>query len=269
MLIVRGLVVAAGGLAFLFLPGVLISFLTRRDMRFETSSLLWGMGLFLVTLFPALFLATTISGIVTRRETPTLPQQYGLYLLQTALEALFLLGGLYLLLRWRKVAPEKLLDTAMLLGLGAGLMTDVFLGLGLVGAGFRLVFGDTSTQDLASIATQPWPNLATSLIALNVYRVALVAVTTALAALASRSLMAGGQRRWLWIAVAIHALVAWGYNAIGLALGSDALPAHLVAIVYEGALAALALFWLTRQMANLPREPEGKKRRRAAPAETS
>jgi hypothetical protein len=168
-------------------------------------------------------------------------------LLGSLLMAAFLEGGKYLFLRWRKIDASRLLDSGAMIGLGVGVVTNVFVGMGLIGSGFRLIFGDTSTPDLAAIANQPMLNLVVSLLALNVYRMALVAVSACLGALVARALIQQ-QLGWLSLAVAISALTAWGYTSIGLALGAETLAGSLAVIVYEGVLAFIALRWLISQL---------------------
>jgi hypothetical protein len=253
MLILRGLIVALGGFTFIFLPGVIISILTRRDLRFETNLLLWGMGVLVVALFPALFLTSLLRIIFFGDRLPETTELYAFSLLGSIVSAVFLECGKYLLLRWRQIPPSTLLNTGIMLGLGVGLLTNVFQGISLVGAGFRLLFGDTSIPELAKIASQAWLDLIAGLVALNVYRIALVAISAALGGLVARALITGRQR-WLWLAVFINAVTAWSYNAIGLALGNESLLANGSAILYQGALAALALVWLGRTTSTVNRK---------------
>lgn len=247
MLILRGLVVAFGGFAFIFLPGVIISALTRRSLRFDTNLLLWGMGVLVVTLFPALFLTSLLRIMIFGERAPEPGMLYVFALLGSLIAALFLELGKYLFLRWRHTSLPNLLDSGILVGFGVGLLTNVFQGISLVGAGFRMVLGDTSMPDLATVASQPWGELLAGLAALIVYRVALVAVSACTGALVAQALIYKQQRR-LWLAVLITAVTAWSYNAIGLALGENSLAASLVILVYESVLAALALYWLIQQI---------------------
>src|SRR5574341_215517 len=171
MLILRGLILVVAGFAFIFLPGVVFAAGTRRDLRYEPRLLLWGMGLLVVTLFPALYLTSLLRLIVWGGASPEGPMQYAVVVMGSLIAALFLEGGTYLLLRWRHIAPDRLLGSGMMVGLGVGLVTNIFQGMALVGSGFRLVVGDISTADLEAIAAQPWLHLLTGLLALNVYRI--------------------------------------------------------------------------------------------------
>jgi hypothetical protein len=246
MLILRGFIVAFGGFVFIFLPGAFISILSRRNLRFEMSLLLWGMGILAVTLFPAIFLTSLMRMIIFGKLAPEGGMLYVFLLIGSLLAALFLEGGKYLFLRWRQTPTESLLGSGILLGLGVGLLTNVYQGISLVGAGFRLVLGDTSTPDLAKIASQAWFDLILGLVALNVYRIALVAISAALGGLVAYALI-NGRKRWLWLAVFINTVFAWSYSAIGLALGNDSLTANVIMFIYQGILAVLSLRWLMRQ----------------------
>jgi len=258
MLILRGLIVALGGFVFIFLPGIFIAILTRRNLRFETNLLLWGMGILVVTLFPAIFLTSLLRMIIFGERAPEAGMLYVFLFLGSLIAAIFLEGGKYLLLRWRQIPTAKLLSNGIMLGIGVGLLTNVYQGISLIGAGFRLVLGDTSTPDLIKIASQAWFDLIMGLVALNVYRIALVAISAALGGLVAYALIEGRQR-WLWLAVLINAVSAWSYSAIGQALGNDSLVANIIVLLYQGVLAVLAMLWLMRQMSDAPRLPEKKR----------
>jgi hypothetical protein len=258
MLILRGLIVALGGFVFIFLPGVFISILNRRNLRSETNLLLWGMGILVVTLFPAIFLTTLLRMIIFNERAPEAGMLYAFLFLGSLMAAVFLECGKYLLLRFRQVPTAKLLGSGIMLGLGIGLLTNVYQGFSLIGAGFRLVLGDTSTPDLAKIASQAWLDLIMGLVALNIYRIAFVAISAALGGLVAYALIEGRQR-WLWLAVLINAVSAWSYSAIEQALGNENLAANIIMLLYQGILAVLAVFWLMRQSPDSPRLPEKKR----------
>jgi hypothetical protein len=258
MLILRGLIVALGGFIFIFLPGVFIAILTRRNLRFETNLLLWGMGVLIVTLFPAIFLTSLLRMIVFGERAPEAGMLYAFLFLGSVIAAIFLEGGKYLLLRWRQIPTAKLLGNGIMLGVGVGLLTNVYQGFSLIGAGFRLVLGDTSTPDLTKIASQAWFDLIMGLVALNVYRIALVAISAALGGMVAYALIKE-RPRWLWLAILINSVSAWSYSAIGQALGNDNLVANIIVLLYQGVLAALAMLWLMRQAPDAPRLSDKKR----------
>jgi hypothetical protein len=267
MLIARGLLTFIAGLAFVFLPGAVIAATLRRDMRLGSNLLLWGIGLILLV-FPAQFLSTLIRLIAIGDQPLQGMLVFVFAFLTSVLVAVFIEGGKYLLLRFRKVPQEGLMDGGAMVGLGVGLMFNVFWGIGLVGTGASLIIGDTSTPDLARIAGQEWPSLIANLVALIIYRVGLVAVSTALGVVAARALLSG-RLAWLGLAVAISGVTSFIYASIGLALGNDSLIASLAAIVYCGLMAGLALRWLFIQpVASPPAQQKNAKRRSAATADT-
>lgn len=267
MLILRGLVTVIGGLAFIFLPGALISYLTRRDMRFGSNLLLWAIALIILT-FPAYFLSTLIRLIAIGDQAPQGAMVYIFTLVTSLLVAMFIEGGKYLLLRFRKVPADHLVEGGLVVGLGVGLMVNVLAGIGLVGTGISLIFGDTNMPDFARITAQGWPNLVANLVALVTFRVGLVALSTALGVLAARALIEA-RLSWLWLAMATSALVSFVQASIGLALGSESLVTSLVIIVYGTVLAALAMRWLFKNALAAPPAEEKKKKRPAAAAETA
>lgn len=266
MLFLRGLIVALSGVIFIFLPGSAVALIHRRGITYERSLLLWGMAVLVVAFLPANFLISLGRQIaLTGREAgPATP--YFVALAGSLITALFVEGAKYLLLRWRKPAPEALLAGGVMVGLGVGLLTKVFQGFILLGAGIRLLFGDTSTAELAAIAAQGWPNLIVNLLALITDRVALVVVSAALGALVALAIR-NGQLRWLWLAVAANAAFNWVYTAIGLSLGTDNLTANLLVVGYEGLLATLAFYWLGGQAEQWQRA-RAKPSRRAASRRT-
>jgi len=258
MLILRGLIVALGGFVFIFLPGAFISTLTRRNLRFEMSLMLWGMGVLVVALFPAVFLTSLLRMTIFGERVPEGGTLYVFLFLGSLVAATFLEGGKYLFLRLRRIPIAQLFGSGIMLGIGVGLLTNVYQGISLIGAGFHLVLGDTSTPDLAKIASQAWFDLIMGLVALNVYRFALVAISAALGGVVAYALI-NGRLRWLWLAVLINTVSAWSYSAIGLALGNDNLIANVIVLLYQGILALLAILWLMKQVPDSVRRPEEKR----------
>lgn len=254
MLVIRGLIVAFSGFVFIFLPGIIVSLLTRRGLRFDTKLLLWGMAVLVVTLFPAYFITILLRLMVFGESMPQSVMQYAFIFLGSLITALFLEGGKYLLLRLLKISIPELPVSGIWVGLGIGLLTNVFQGLSLAGAGFRLVLGDISMPDLVKIAEQAWGDLLIGLVALNVYRIALVALSAVLGWLVAHALVKG-QRRWFWLAVGINAITAWSYAAVELALQDQTLIANFIIIVYQAVLAALALRWLMQKISDIPQQP--------------
>ena len=250
-MLIRGLFVALAGFSFIFLPGVIVSTLVRRNIRYETNLLLWGMGIMVITLFPSLYLTSLLRLIIFKEHSPGMNELYAFSLLGSFIAAIFLAGGIYLFIHFRRVNPENLLSTGILIGLGIGLLTNIFQGISLVGQGFRLVLGDMSLPGMDLLASQAWLDLLVKLVGLNIYRIALVAYNATLAGFVSLALLQK-RLRWFWLAIFLNTVIMWIYTAIGLAWGTESVLANLIALVYEAGLGFLALTWLFRQTSNPP-----------------
>jgi hypothetical protein len=254
MLILRGLIIALAGFGFIFLPGIILSLPPRRGLSFEPNILLWGMGVLLLGLFPAFFLTSLLRMVIFGGRFPEAAAGSAFSFVASLVAALFLEVGKYLVLRWRRIPAPRLVGSGIMLGIGAGLLTNVFQGISLVSAGFRLAIGDQSAPELAGVASQPWLELVLSLLGLNIYRLAVVSLSAALGGLVALAILRARQL-WLWGAVLINAAAAWAYSAIGASLGNQTLPAILAVLLYQAALAGLALYWISRRAPSLQAQP--------------
>jgi hypothetical protein len=173
------------------------------------------------------------------------------------LTAFFVAGGMYLVLRLKRIEATTLPPNGLALGFGVGLIAQVFTGLSLVGAGFRLMFGDASTETLVSLAQVSYLNLMLALLALILFRPALLAVSAARGVLVARALY---QRPpFFWLAVLVDAVFMWAILALQLALGRENpgqiliggadLLTSVVTIVYYLIAFGLAYRWLLAQIA--------------------
>jgi hypothetical protein len=260
-MILRGLLIATGGFLFIFSPGLPIGLLSRRSPSFRRELIYWGMGLWLVSLVPSLFIQSLLRqallGGQAGRALASRPLDYALTLLGALLSALIVVAAMALLLRWRRVDPASLEPNGLALGFGIGLIAQIFTGLGLVSSGFRLMFGDVSTPTLASLAKLGLVQLLVGLLPLILFRPALLVVSAVQGVLAGRALRAG--QRFFWLAVLVGGLFPWVILALQLVagadnpgqflLGSTDLPTALLTSAYYLAAFALAYRWLAGQMA--------------------
>ena len=210
-MILRGLLIAASGFLFIFSPGLPMSLLVRRSPSFNRDIVYWGIGAWLVALLPSLFLQSLLRQILQNSQTPRglsgQPMDYALTLAGALLTAFFVAGGMYLVLRFKRIEATTLPPNGLALGFGVGLIAQVFTGLSLVGAGFRLMFGDASTETLVSLAQVSYLNLLLALLALILFRPALLAVSAARGVLVARAL----QERavFFWLGVLVDAVFVW------------------------------------------------------------
>ncbi len=275
-MILRGLLIAASGFLFIFSPGLPMSLLARRSPSFSRDIVYWGIGAWLVALLPSLFLQSLLRQILQNSPTPRglsgQPVDYALTLAGALLTALFVAGGMCLVLRFKRIEAATLPPNGLALGFGVGLITQVFTGLSLVGAGFRLMFGDTGTETLASLAQVSYLNLLLALLALILFRPALLAVSAARGVLVARALKE--RPSFFWLAVLVDAVFVWVILALQLALGGES-PGQVlvggidpltsaVTIVYYLIAFGLAYGWLLTQIAGWESEQVKSKGKRDA-----
>lgn len=258
-MIVRGLLVALSGFLFIFSPGLPMRLLMRRGLPFQRDMVYWGLGVWLVALLPSLFLQSLLRQILQQPGALTGPApDYWQTLVGALLTALFVASVTVLVLRFKSkdAPPAELLGNGLALGFGVGLIAQVFTGLSLVGAGIRLIYGDTSTPTLEGLAQIGLLELSLALLALVLFRPALLAVSAARGVLVSRSF--GGHAQYFWLAVLVDALFGWIILALQLRLGAGS-PGELLAggqsplsslvtIVYYLLTFGLAYRWVLTQI---------------------
>lgn len=262
-MILRGLAVAASGFLFIFSPGLPLGLLARRSPSFRRDLIYWGIGLWIVMLPPSLFLQSLLrQALVGQAPRPDLgdrPLDYALALLGALPAAILVQGAMALVLRRQKSPAEALQPNGLALGFGVGLIAQLFTGLGLVGAGFGLMFGDLTSPIVAPLAQASAADLLLGLIPLVLFRPALLVVSAVQGVLVGQSLDARKGRFFL-LAVLVGVLFAWAILAAQLALGvenpgqvtvgeMDPLAAG-TAIAYYLLAFILAYRWLEARLAN-------------------
>lgn len=229
-MILRGLVVAASGFLFIFSPGLPIGLLSQRAPALDRGLIYWGMGAWLAALLPSLFLQSLLRQIMQGSQSPRAlsgqPVDYLLTLVGALMTAFFVQGVIYLVLRRKRLERAALLAGGLALGFGVGLISQIFTGLSLVGAGFRLTFGDSTGPVLAGLAQARVVDLTLSLLPLIVFRMALLVVSAAAGVLVARAF--GDGLRFFWLAVAVDALFVWLILAAQIALGGKS-PGQVLA----------------------------------------
>lgn len=242
MLIVRGLLLTIDGFIFVFMPALLFPVLLRRQPGVKGGLVWWGAGTFLVALLPALFLSSLARQVL--QPGNHLAARALLALISALVSGVLIVGAQYLLLRWRKPPMAVLPVAGLAVGLGVGIVTHIFTGFAHVGAGFRLLFGDTSTPELAALAAVPIGLFVLKLLAELVNRAVLLVVNGGLGYLVGRSLV--GQRGWLPLAMLLYAAFDLILPLIQLGLTEREVLVNGMAILVEVAVGGLALYWLLR-----------------------
>ncbi len=261
-MLLRGILVALSGFLFIFAPGVPMGMLRRYGRGFPREHLYWGMGIWLVALIPTYFLQSLVRQAVQgagsiaaagagQSSTVTLS------LAAPVLAALLLAGGMALYLRRKKLPAEERVEAGLTLGLGAGLIAQVFRGLEFVGGGLRLAYEGAGDPGLAHLAQSPMLDLLVALLAEILFRVAFLTVSGVVGILIARAV--SGSPRSFWLAAAVYAAFSCLIVIIQLAIGGGIPGATLagqaslitaaVTAVYFLLTAALAYLWVQRQLA--------------------
>ncbi len=255
----RGLLVAASGFLFIFSPGLPMRLLTRHSPLFHRDMVYWGIGVWLIALLPSLFLQSLLRQILQKGALSGPPSGYALTAIGALLTALFVAGAMYLVLRFkgRDDSPGHLPGNGMALGFGVGLIAQVFTGLSLAGAGFRLMFGDTSTETLVGLTQIGFVELILALLSLILFRPALLAVSAVRGVLVARSFKE--RPAFFGLAVVVDAAFVWSIVAFQIAFGDETAGQVLagnantvtstVTVVYYILAFALAYRWLMAQIA--------------------
>ncbi len=279
-MLARGLLIALAGFLFIFIPGLPMRLLARPGQAAPRPLLYWGMLIWVVTLLVGLFFQSLLRQAFrpggSGQPLSGHPADLILTLIGALLQAFFLEMGTYWMLRRRRAQASEVVTAGLTLGYGVGLICQVFTGLALVGAGFRLAFGDTSEATLATLAASPMLDLLLGLAAMVLFRLALLVVRGVLGVLVGEA--AAGRRRLLWLAIALDAAFAWVILVLQVAMGGER-PGQILAgqvgavtaavsAVYYLIVFAIAYRWLkVRLLAASPVEARaagGNGRARAA-----
>lgn len=226
-MILRGLFIAFSGFAFIFAPGIPMQLLYRKYRTEGRSLMVTGIVVWAVATVLAIFVQSMIRPALPEDLdliTPTTVLEYGVSSLGPLVAALFLATGVYLVLRRSYRRGSFAMFGALTLGFGAGLVNQVFNGLNLVGSGFRMTLGAIAKTDLGEFAEVPFFDLALVLLALILFRIALLIVTALVGVMVGRSVT--GRKGIFWQAVLFAALFHWIVIVIFLRVGDS--PGQLV-----------------------------------------
>lgn len=266
---VQALLVIIAGFAFIFAPGVPMGLLGRRVPGLNRELMYWGLGVWLLALLPALFVQSVLRPLLPGAGGVAAPAgALLLAVLGVLVASVCVQGALYGLLRRRRVRPAQVVTDGLPLGFGAGLLPQIFNGIGLVSAGVALLLSGSAAGPLAGLETISLPQLLVVLLSLILFRLALLAVSAACGVLAARA--AAGEPRLLVAAIALDTIFAAGALVIQGALGANGSAANVlrmsgalaaVLVVYYSLAFALAYGWLVRQLG--PADDPMRGRRRA------
>jgi len=255
-MIIRALLVIASGFFFIFSPGLPMSLISRFSPDYKRDLVYWGIGIWLITLIPSLFFQSLLRQIFYQGQAVSYsgrPLDYGITLINALIAALLLAAGIRIVLRTKakKHPKDDPAINGLAMGFGIGLVAQVFTGLNLVGAGFRILFGDTtSVPILEALANNSFTAVVLSLLAVILFRIALLAVSAVQGYFTAQSLQ--GNRGAFWMGVVVSTAFTWIILAIHLLLGEQVpgqvivgitrAPISIISIAYY-LIAFLAAYW--------------------------
>ncbi|MFQ5875199.1 MAG: YhfC family glutamic-type intramembrane protease, partial [Dehalococcoidia bacterium] len=200
-MLIRGLLISAQGFLFIFLPAYVIAFFLRKWREIDRSLFWLGALSLLVAQLPINFLLSLSRHMLPQGEAFWIP--FMPILIGSLLSGFFEETSKWGVLRLKRVRGEDLLTGGMAVGLGAGFIAKIFLGIALVGVGMRLTFGDASTATLREIAATPLAALSLKALASLADHLALLILNACLGFLVARAILKGRKVLFLY-AVLIH-----------------------------------------------------------------
>jgi hypothetical protein len=259
----RALLVVASGFIFIFSPGLPMSLINRYSPGYKRDLVYWGIGTWLIAnIFSQLTRSLILPAIYPDRSTSAFtgkPVDFAVILLSAFLTALFLGIVMYIVLKYkRKKSPEDdVIINGLALGFGGGLIAQIFTGITLVGAGFQVLFGNTASNvTVSAIANSNFLMLLISLIALIVFRIALLSISAVQGVLTAQSLET--KKGPFWVGILVHTLFTTIILAIQLLMGEGVPGQVTVGItptwisvtssIYYLLSFAAAYVWLSRQL---------------------
>ncbi len=261
-MVLKGLLVVASGFAFIFASGIPMRMLGRFRPDYKKDGLYWGIGIWIIAFFVSNFLQNLVKQIATHGEG----QVSGLtpYLLGAVLTMLLLQIGMRIFLRKRAAQGEDIDSDGLALGFGIGVITQIFTGLSLIGAGAGLMFqgfgmqtvpGTVQSGTTEMISSANFFSLVAALLSMIFYRMALLTVSSVQGYLVAGSLKGKAARFWSALLVAtafswVIFFVQWalGTENPGQILGITSPFISLVSIVYYAIVFYLGYRWLAGEL---------------------
>lgn len=207
-MILRAFLVIISGFIFIFSPGLPMSLISRYSPDYKRDLVYWGIGAWLVTnlinQFLSILLRMTMYGTGDFGGFTGQPNDLFFIILSALISASSIGLAMYLVLKFKQKRElgEDILANGLALGFGAGLVAQVFTGITLVGAGFQVLFGNSSSNlTVQAIAENNFATLIASILTLILFRVALLAISAVQGVLTARSILTKKGRFWSGVLV--------------------------------------------------------------------
>jgi len=258
-MVLKGILLCSQGFLFVLLPGYVIFLLLQRMPTVDRAFIWWGAGGLLLALLPLNFFTSLSRQILAASGGAN--RAVIQFTITALLTGFFVEGMKYLVLKYKRLAGQALVPSGVAVGLGAGMITRIFLGFALIGVGIRLLFGDTSTALLAETAARSLPDLGLSAVVSVVDRLSLLLFNACLGAVAGYAIL-NKKLHLLLYAMLIHAAIELVYNAITFGLAGRGQLPTLLALAFECVLVAVGWWWLQGQLPAPARTVKRKKARK-------
>ena len=232
-MIIKGLLVVASGFIFIFSPGIPMRLISQYKPDYKKDGLYWGIGIWIIVFFLSTFLQNFIRQIATGGqgtvEANASLSNLAPYLLGSVLTTLLLQAGMLIFLRNRTGKGEDIASDGLALGFGIGLITQIFTGMNLIGAGAGLIFGNSGigstlasvqSQMISSIAEVGTFSMVAVLLSMILYRVALLTISAVQGYLVSKSLREG-KKQYFYAGLCVYILFTWSILLLQLLLGEN------------------------------------------------
>ena len=260
---IRALLVVASGFIFIFSPGLPMNLISRYRPDYKRDLVYWGIGAWFVANLLNLFISILLRQYMYRDLAvigfTAKPLDFAFIFLSAFISAIFL--GLLMLLVLRiksgKQPQVDLTADGLALGFGTGLIAQVFTGITLVGAGFQVLFGNTSSNiTVDAIANSSPLVLVVSILALILFRIALLAVSAVQGILTARSIANKNGAFWagvivmaLFTTIVIYVqLLMGGSDAGQVSVGITPAPVSIVTGLYYLIAFIAAYYWLVKTL---------------------
>jgi hypothetical protein len=271
-MVLKGLLVVAGGFAFIFASGIPMRIIGRFRPDYKKDGMYWGIGIMIVAFFVSNFLQNLVKQIAAGGQVGGLSSTNLLpYLLGTILTTLLLQIGMRIFLKNRNKKAEDIIGDGLALGFGIGIITQIFTGLSLIGAGAGLLFqgfgmqavpGTVQSGTAEMVANASLASILAALLSMILFRVALLTVSSVEGYLVAGSLQEKPLRFWsaLLVTTAFSWLIFFVQSALGTEnpgqlLGITSPLISIISIVYYLLVFFLGYRWLAKEL----KAPAGKK----------
>jgi hypothetical protein len=253
-MVLKGLLVLASGFIFIFSPGLPMRLISRYRPDYKKEGLYWGIVIWIIAFFIGTFIQNLARQIAAggqaSSQTGTQPFDLSSYLVGAILTTLLVQIGMRIYLKNQQKKDEDVISTGLALGFGIGMITQVFTGMSLIGAGAGMVFqtigvklsqGTVQTGTIETISNAGFFSLLIALLAMILYRIALLTISSVQGYLVAGSLQGKPARFWLGILVSV--VFTWIILFVQLLLGEKN-PGQLLGVTSVGISIISAVYYL-------------------------